>query len=140
MVKKYTVYIDENMPSQLAKGLNLLQEPQNSKENILIEVLSIKEVFGSGALDEDWIPQVGAHSGIVITQDFRIQSQKHQRELYLQNGVGILFLSQSKNGLSYWEMVKKIVDEWESIKKIIRKEKPPFAYRGTNRTKFEKLT
>lgn len=139
MIKKYKIYIDENMPGQLAKGLNTLQQPQNSKENVEIEVFSIKEVFGGGAQDEDWIPKVGAENGIVITQDFRIQSQKHQRELYLQNGVGIIFLSQSKVGLSYWEMVKKIINEWDDIKRIIRREKPPFAYRGTPKTKFEKL-
>lgn len=140
MIRKYKIYIDENMPSQLAHGLHTLQQPQNNKDQLEIEVLSIKDVFGQGALDEDWIPKVGAENGIVITQDFRIQSQKHQRKLYIENGVGILFLNPpSKNGFSYWDMVKKLIDEWEDIKKIVRKNKTPFAFRATARKDFEKM-
>jgi hypothetical protein len=128
------------MPSQLAHGLHTLQQPQNSKDGLEIEVLSIKDVFGQGALDEDWIPKVGAENGIVITQDFRIQSQRHQRELYIENGVGILFLNPpSKSGFSYWDMVKKLIDEWEDIKRIVKKNKTPFAFRATSRKDFEKM-
>ena len=140
MAKNYKIYIDENLPSQLAKGLNELQQPQNKKDGVVIEVLSIKEIFGSGEQDEDWIPKVGAENGIVITQDFRIQSQKHQRELYINNGVGILFLNPPSNsGFAYWDMVKKLVTEWDDIKKIIRKNKTPFAYRASAKTKFQKM-
>ena len=92
MIKKYKIYIDENLPNQLAKGLNELQKPQNDRDQIELEILSIKDAFGQGEQDEDWIPKVGAENGIVITQDFRIQTQRHQKELYQQNGVGILFL------------------------------------------------
>ena len=140
MIRKYKIYIDENMPSQLAHGLHTLQQPQNNKDGFEIEVLSIKDVFGQGALDEDWIPKVGAENGIVITQDFRIQSQKHQRELYIENGVGILFLNPpSKSGFSYWDMVKKLINEWDDIKKIVRKNKTPFAFRATAKKDFEKM-
>ncbi len=140
MGKKYKIYIDENLPSQLARGLNELQQPQNKKDGFEITVLSIKEIFGTGEQDEEWIPKVGAENGIVITQDFRIQSQKHQRELYINNGVGILFLNPPSNsGFAYWDMVKKLITEWEDIKKIIRKNKTPFAYRASARTKFEKM-
>lgn len=140
MTNQYKIYIDENMPPQLAHALNTLQQAINSKENIQIEVLSIKDVFGQGALDEEWIPKVGAEKGIVITQDFRIQSQRHQRELYNNNGVGILFLNPpSKGGFSYWEMVKKLINEWENIKKIIQKNKTPFGFRATSKKGFEKM-
>ena len=139
-MRKYKIYIDENMPRQLAHGLNILQQPLNSKEKIEIEVLSISDTFGVGAQDEDWIPKVGAENGIVITQDSRIQSQKHQRELYIQNGVGILFLNPpSKNGFTYWDMVKKIISEWDNIKTIVKKNKTPFAYRGSSNKKFERM-
>lgn len=139
-MRKYKIYIDENMPKQLAHGLNVLQQPQNAKDGLEIEVLSIVDEFGRGAQDEDWIPKVGAENGIVITQDSRIQSQKHQRELYIENGVGILFLNPpSKSGFSYWDMVKKIIEEWDNIKTIVRKNKTPFAFRGSSNKKFEKM-
>jgi len=139
-VKKFKIFIDENLPKQLAVGLNELQRPQNFKDGFEIEVFSIVDVYGVGAQDEDWIPKVGAMNGIVITQDFRIQTQKHQRELYLKNNVGILFLNPPSNGgFPYWEMVKKLVSEWENIKKIINKNKAPFAFRCTAKTSFVKM-
>jgi hypothetical protein len=139
-MKKYTIYIDENLPRQLAIGLNELQKPQNLKENINIEVISISDKFGRGALDEEWIPLVGEEKAYVITQDSRIQSQKHQKELYISHGVGMFFLNPpSKSGFQYWDMVKKLIEDWEDIKKIIKKDKPPFAYRASARAKFEKM-
>jgi hypothetical protein len=105
-----------------------------------IEVLSIKDYFGEGTEDEVWIPEVGKMKGIVITQDYRIQSLKHQRELYKQYGVGIIFFSPpSKTGFAYWEMVKQIVKRWEDIKTILRKNKPPFAFRCSARADFENI-
>ncbi len=139
-MKKYKIYIDENLPPKLADGLNTLVQPQNKRDGIDIEILSIKNTFGQGEQDEDWIPKVGKEHGIVITQDFRIQTQKHQKELYKENGVGILFFNPPSNsGFAYWEMVKQLVNRWDEIKQIIQKNKPPFAYRCSARTKFEKL-
>ena len=139
-MKAYKIFIDENLPSQIARGLNILQQPQNARDGMQIEIYSIKEHFGEGAKDEDWIPEVGRLHGIVITQDYRIQSLKHQRELYKQHGIGILFFSPpSKTGFSYWEMVKQIINRWDKIKSIIKKEKLPFAYRCSARAEFENI-
>ena len=139
-MKEFKIFIDENLPPQIARGLNILQEPQNAREGIKMEVLSIKDFFGEGAKDEEWIPEVGRLKGIVITQDYRIQSLKHQRELYKQHGVGILFFSPpSKTGFAYWEMVKQVVKQWEEIKSIAKKNKPPFAFRCSARADFENI-
>lgn len=139
-MRDYKIFIDENMPPQIARGLNILQQPQNDKDGINIEVFSIKDYFGEGAKDEEWIPKVGKLRGIVITQDYRIQSLKHQRELYKQNGVGILFFSPpSKTGFAYWEMVKQVIKRWEEIKSIVRKNSTPFAFRCSARADFENI-
>src|SRR6266487_2715972 len=115
-MKEYKIFIDENLPPKLARGLHLLQEPQNAKEGVKVDVISIKDHFGEGAKDEEWILEVGKLQGIVITQDYRIQSLKHQCELYKQYGVGILFFSPPSNkGFAYWEMVKQMVKRWEEI-------------------------
>lgn len=139
-MREYKIFIDENLPSQIARGLNILQQPQNIKDGMKIEVHSIKDVFGEGSKDEDWIPEVGKLQGIVITQDYRIQSLKHQRELYKQHGVGILFFSPpSKTGFAYWDIVKQLVTRWDKVKAIIKKNSPPFAFRCSARTEFESL-
>ena len=140
MIKKFKIYIDENLPRQLATGLNNLQKPQNSRDGLDIQVFSIKDVYGEGEKDEAWIPKVGKENGIVITQDFRIQTQKHQKELYIKHGIGILFFNPpSKGGFSYWDMVKQLVNKWVEIKQIIKHNKTPFAFRCSSRTKFEKM-
>lgn len=66
-VKPLNIYIDENMPHQIADALDLIQSHLNEKESKKIRVLSIKKEFGEGAKDEDWIPKVGKENGVVIT-------------------------------------------------------------------------
>lgn len=60
------IYIDENMPQMLAAGLNILQQPENMKLKPAqrIVVKSIKEEFGAGALDENWIPVAGGRRSL----------------------------------------------------------------------------
>jgi hypothetical protein len=129
------IYIDENMPPQLAEGLSILEKPNHEG----IEVYSIQKEYGRGVSDEDWIPQVGQVNGIVITQDARMQRIKSQYNLLKQYKLGIFYLIPSgKRGYTYWEMVERIVLNWREIKSIIRKSKAPFAFRITPR-KIERI-
>ncbi len=65
-------------------------------------MLSIKERFGQGAKDEDWIPKAGEEGAIIITQDYRIQTTRHQLILYQEYELGIFFFTApSKGGYSY---------------------------------------
>jgi len=132
--KLLKIYIDENMAPQLARAMDIIQEHLNSEEKKAIKVLSLKDEFGEGIKDEEWIPIVGKEKGIVITQDRRIQFSRHQRELYMQHGVGIIFLKSQKTGMSFWQMFNHIVHWWDDIKIIARKHTPPFSYRqpGSN--------
>ena len=129
------IYIDENMPSQLADGLSILEKPNNEG----VEVYSIQKEYGRGILDEDWIPQVGQVSGIVITQDSKMQRIKSQFRLLKEYKLGIFYLiPPGRKGYTYWEMVEKIILNWREIKQIARRNKPPFAFRITSR-KIEKI-
>lgn len=130
------IYIDENISPNLAKGLNILEKPFGAG----IEVLSIKEVFGEGVQDEDWIPKVGLEKGIVITQDYNIHRTRLQKELYLESGLGIFFFSKSKTGFSYWEITVELIKRWDRLKKLATKTQLPFAYRCTSRSNdFEQI-
>lgn len=130
------IYIDENLSPHIAKGLDILEKPLGEG----FEVLSIGEIFGRGAKDEDWLPQIGQENGVVITQDLNIQRSRQQRELYKKHNIGVFFLSApSRNGFSYWEMVAHIVNRWQDIKKKSRKSLRPFAYRCTAKKDFEEI-
>jgi PIN like domain len=121
-------FIDENLPPNLAEGLNLLEHPNNEE----VEVLSIQKEFGKGTRDEDWIPLVGQQQGIVITQDFNLQRTQQQYELLRKHKVSVFYLRPpGKIPYKYWQMVEKIVLHWEEIKTKSRSTKHPFAYRIT---------
>ncbi len=132
------IYIDENFAPQLAKGLDVFQDHLNLKEKFQYKVISIKDEFGQGALDEEWIPIAGKENAIVITQDLRIQTTRHQNELYKKYGLGVFFFKPPSNGFSFWEMVEQVIKRWPEIKRKTKKSRP-FAFRCTNRSSFELL-
>lgn len=134
------IYVDENMSPFLSRGFNILQSPENIKLREPIEVLSIKDVFGTGAKDEDWIPLAGESSSCVITQDYSIKRIDHQRVLCEEYGLGLFyFRPPSKNGFSYWDMLKLMVKHWPKISTIATREVRPFAYKVTSRGDLEPL-
>jgi hypothetical protein len=132
------IYIDENFSPYLAEGFDFFQKHLNSNERVQFEVLSIKKEFGKGAKDEDWIPEVGKQSGIIITQDLNIHTTRHQNELYKKHDLGVFFFKPPSTGYTFWEMVEKLVKYWPEIKKK-SSDKRPFSYRITPK-KIEKLT
>lgn len=135
------VYIDENIAPQIAPGLHELQKPLNKKDKHEFEVVTIKETFGVGTKDEEWIPIAGKEGAIVITQDLRINSNSQQRSLYLESGLGIFFFKPpSKGGYQYWDLVKQVVNKWEEIKRLAGKTPMPFAYRCTAHKSFELIS
>jgi len=133
------IYIDENLPPQLAEGLNKLQEPLNIRNRTDYQVKSIQSVFGKGVKDEVWIPKAGHEHSIAITRDYKIQTMRHQRKLCEENGLGIFFFTGIANG-TYWQIVKTLIDKWVEINKNISEIKPPFSFRVPMRgSKFERL-
>ena len=134
------IYVDENLSPYLSKGLQILQYPENSKLREPIEVRSIKEEFGSGAQDEDWIPAAGKKNSCILTQDYKIHRIKHQQVLCIQYKLGMFyFRPPCKNGFLYWDMVKLVVKHWQEVTKIAVSEKRPFAFQITSKSRIVQL-
>lgn len=134
------IYVDKNMSPYLAKGFHIIQQPENIKLREPVEVKSIKDEFGGGAIDEDRIPLAGSQGACIITQDYNIQRIKHQRELCEQYKLGMFyFRPPSKNGFLYWDMLKMMVKHWPDITKIVQKKKPLFAYKANSRSSLVPL-
>lgn len=134
------IYLDENLPFHLADGLNSLNAPLNLRNQANIEVKSISQEFKRGVKDEDWIPIAGRQNAVAITMDIKIHKSRHQRKLCEEYGLGLIFFRLPKGGLSYWEMVRGIVNKWEQIVEICTREKTPFAYRfSPKKPKLDKL-
>ncbi len=134
------IYIDENISHYIALGFQHLQIPNNKLSKHNFEILSIKDVFGQGVADEDWIPKVGAEKACVITQDFNIQRTRHQRALCDEHKVGIFYISPpSKKGFSYWEMVKLLMKIWPDLTDLAHHQKLPFTFRCNTQGKLVAL-
>ena len=126
------IYIDENLPGQLAEGLNKLQQPLNKRNKTNFEIKSIPTVFGIGVKDEEWIPKAGKEKAVAITSDYKIQTTRHQKELCEDYGLGIFYFKSS--GLKYWDIVKTFINKWEDLLKTIENSKAPYAYRFSVRS------
>lgn len=126
------IYIDENFAPQLARGFDIFQQHLNLKETSPIKVLSISDVFGRGAKDEDWIPKAGEENAIVITQDLKIFRTRHQNELFKEHGLGVFFFKPPSTGYSFWQMLEQLIKYWPEIKKKMNA-KRPFAFIVTPR-------
>lgn len=135
------IYIDENIPHQLAQAFDLLQKAMNIRNGTDINVRSIAEDFGRGAKDEDWIPLAGKEGACVITQDYNINRIRHQKALCEQFELGMIyFRPPSKNGFSYWDFVKMMTKHWEEIVRAADKKPRPFSFKVTSRnTKLEPM-
>ena len=134
------IYIDENLPPVLAKGLDILQTPLNAKAREPINVRSLTDDFGKGSKDEEWIPQAGKREACIITQDYNIQRKKIQKALYEEYKLGMFFFRPpSRSGFNYWEMVKLIIKHWEKITHIALTEKRPFSYSASAKGSLEKI-
>lgn len=127
-VKPLKIYIDENIPRQLAQAFNVVQTHLNRREGRAIEVLSMKDI-NEGAADVEWFDALKDEDAVILTYDMRIQRRKHERASYEKNEIGMIFLKQSKNGHSFWDTFQLLVKRWDDIKTICRTETLPFAYR-----------
>lgn len=124
-------YVDENITPNIARALAILQNPRIQES---IEVFTIRDEFGTGTPDEVWIPKVAAKDGIVITQDIDIHRVRHQRELYKQHGLGVVFFKPPKKGYQYWDLVEFYIKRWKVVKEEVKKLDKPFALVVTPRS------
>jgi len=135
------LYIDENMPKHLAEGFNILQIPENIKNGTEFKVEYLPDVYGYGAKDVDWIPELGKDSSCIITQDINITRRKDELEIYRKSKIGLFLLkgSSKKKGLSVMEMIQALSKNWEEICKYSLEEKKPFTYEFSIKGKMKKL-
>ncbi len=124
------IYIDENLPKQLAIGLNKID---NFKE---VFVLSIELEFYKGCPDEEWIPHLGGENAAVITSDKQITKRKDQFELMKKSGLGIFIID---NKGKYWDKVVWIIKSWEEIRNKAMKTKGPYIFKIGKNGKLRKL-
>ncbi|MFN5834469.1 MAG: hypothetical protein ACK46A_14000 [Akkermansiaceae bacterium] len=119
------IYFDENFSHRIVAGM---REFQQAKPSEGVTVIWAPDEFGRGAADEDWIPQVAAKHGIIITQDLNIHRISAQWELCQRNKVGLFFFKPPRGGWGFWNIIREVVNRWDEIKSLSEKQKRPFGY------------
>ena len=119
------IYFDENFSHRVAAGM---QEFQQARPNEGVTVVWAPAEFGKGTADEEWIPQVAAKHGVILTQDLNINRIFAQWQLCQQNKVGLFFFKPPKCGWGFWDIIREVVNRWEQIKSLSGNQKRPFGY------------
>jgi len=126
-----TVYFDENMPPHLARGFQTIQNVENLKrKNRSIDVKLLKDDFGTGSKDLEWIPELKGTNSFIVTRDIHLDKRKDEIAAYHDAGIGLFFIrgASKKANLTVWEMLLILSRQWEEMIKIMRKRKTPFSY------------
>lgn len=128
------MYFDENMPPHLARGFHTIQNVENlQRKNRSIEVRLLKDDFGTGSKDLEWIPKLKGSKSFIITRDIHLDKRKDEIAAYHDAGIGLFFIrgASRKANLTVWEMLLILSKQWEEMIKIMKNKKVPFSYKVT---------
>jgi PIN like domain len=103
------VLIDENLPHALARSLNALFSGKH-------EVVHIRDRFGPGVKDIDWISQLSEEGRwIVISGDRRITRNKAEYGAFRGSNLVGFFLSKGLYKARIEKQMERILVLWQTI-------------------------
>jgi hypothetical protein len=71
-----------------------------------------------GALDTEWIPEVGTRELVVISRDKRIRTKPAEVELLRDHKMRVFWIA-GKKDLSTWDTLVRVVRRWDEIERAI---------------------
>ena len=103
------VLIDENLPPALAKALNALFAGDH-------EIVHLRERFGPGVKDVEWITALNAEGRwVIISGDRRITRNPAEYHAFRNSRLVGFFLSSGLNKAKLTKQMKRILALWETI-------------------------
>lgn len=87
-------------------------------------VVLVKDEFGEGAKDIDWLPEAGKRGWVVLTKDHRIRRRPIERAAFVAACVRGFFLA--ARGLSGPEVAKLFADQLPHMNRLVADYEPPF--------------
>ena len=91
--------------------------------------------FGTGTLDADWLPKVGARGWVLITKDKNIR--KRPIELRALRGAGVRAFVLTAGNLTGEDQARILREALPRMLRILRKSDPPFIARVTAESSVE---
>lgn len=107
------VFIDNNLPPDLARGLNALFAGDH-------EVICHRDKFGKTHIaDEEWIPKLGEEGGwVVLSGDLNIARKRPSRELFLSSQLVGFFPRAAVMELPLAKKASRILYVWDRMERI----------------------
>lgn len=113
------VFVDNNLPPDLARGLNALFRSDH-------EVVCHRDKFGRTHIaDEEWITALGAEGGwVVVSGDLNIARKRPARELFLRSQLVGFFPRASVMELPLAKKASRILYVWDRMERIAQDVRP----------------
>ena len=113
------VFIDNNLPPDLARGLNALFSNDH-------EVICHRDKFGkTHVADEEWISALGAEGGwVVVSGELNIARKRPSRELFLRSQLVGFFPRSSVMELPLAKKASRILYVWDRMERIAQDVRP----------------
>lgn len=107
------VFVDNNLPPSLARGLNALFDPDH-------HAVCHRDKFGHTHIaDEEWITALGAESDwVVLSGDLNIARKRPSRELFLRSGLVGFFPRAAVMELPLAKKAARILTLWDRMERI----------------------
>lgn len=103
--------VDENL-LRLGKGIIAIRH-----DTARFTDEPVAELLTQGIDDLDWIPIVGDHGWIAITNDRRIRTRPGESELAIKHRLKVVHLHGKIGHASAWEQLTRLTARWEVIEK-----------------------
>jgi hypothetical protein len=105
---------DNNMPSKLAKTLSFLEGDKG------IPVIHLSEKYSPDTPDIGWIENLTKEADwFVITKDNKIRRNPHERKVWQESHIPMVFLPKSWDNYTLWEMAWRLIKYWPRLKETI---------------------
>ena len=106
------VLVDENLSPALAKALNAIFAGEH-------EVIHIRERFGPGVEDRDWIERMSTDGRwIILSGDRRISKSRSTQTAFRNSRLIGFFLASALNSVRVTVQMQRILALWEDIEAI----------------------
>ena len=108
-------YFDEQLPTVVAKALDVLESQQGVNR-----VLSTETEFGKGISDVDLFKKLKNVNGVLVTHDLKMITRKNEFALIKEMGISVFILS-FPTGANFESQYQTIFAKWSDILKLYRK-------------------
>ncbi len=121
------LFVDEDFGRGIPEALRALQMGEGVQYVRRAFRRGIKHgKFPDGVKDEHWIPFAGRGGWLVLSSDTGILDADTQRELWISENVGVVFLTTGQENRV--KVMQLLLRKWDWFETVDKKQRRPFAY------------